>query len=113
MDCLDGTNLGWKVSCSALNRHSTTPARIHSWTFQEHGETSKSSTIGEQTTEEQSRGGGGGEGVNTWILGNQLKWFRQVPPHESVCPLLASPPVPSFGENQEEGLFEKEEELRK
>ncbi len=35
--------LGWEVSYSALDRHSTTPDRTHSWTFQEHGETSRSS----------------------------------------------------------------------
>jgi hypothetical protein len=60
-DCVDSTNLSWEVSCSALNIHSTTPARAHSWTCQEHGKkgvSGKSSNIEKQTSEEQTVGKG-------------------------------------------------------
>jgi hypothetical protein len=73
--------------------------------------------IGEQTIEEQCGGGGGEEGVDTWILGSQLKWFRQVPLQESICPLLDLTPCPIIwrksGFSKEEGSFKEEEGLLK
>jgi hypothetical protein len=113
VDCLDGTNSDWKVSCSALNRHSTKPARTPSWTFQEPGETLGSRPLRSSV----EGGGGGGEGVDTWILGSQLKWFRQVPLQESICPLLDLTPCPIIwrksGLSKEEGSFKEEEGLFK
>jgi hypothetical protein len=59
--------------------------------------------------------GGGGDGVDTWILGSQLKWFRQVPLQESICPLLDLTPCliiwRKSGFSKEGGAFKKEERL--
>jgi hypothetical protein len=46
-------------------------------------------------------------------LGSQLKWSDKFLHRNLSAHFWTLPPVPSFGENQEEGLFEKEEEFRK
>ncbi len=115
MNCLLVQISSWKVSCSALNMHSTTPARAHSWTFQEHG--GRRGVTNRSSNREEQTGGGGGEGIGTWILGSQFNWFRLVPPQEFICPLLDHTPCPVIWEksgiSKEEGSFKEVEKLLK
>jgi hypothetical protein len=49
--------------------------------------------------------GGGRRRVDAWILGSQPKWFRQVSPQKSVCPLLDLTPYPIIWRKSGRGII--------
>jgi hypothetical protein len=69
------------------------------------------------TTPLRSRGGGGKGLIHGIYEFSLIKWFRQVPLQESICPLLDLPPCPIIwrksGFSKEEGSFKEEGKLLK